>query len=127
MDTSNARGEIRKIVFRLKRDYEAERGSSISDAEFAGKIGINPSVWNGYKKGHNIPGPDNSRLIGEWVARYLGEGERERFAALCGHNPDIRAIASLDLAYIVEHWEDVPMEKRREIYDQVAQRDKAGP
>jgi hypothetical protein len=126
MDARN-RAEIRKILFRLKRAYENEQGAAVSDAAFSGRMGITPSVYNGYKKGHNVPGPDNSRLIGSWVARYLGEVERKKFMELCGHDAELRKIEGLDLAYIVEHWEDVPMEKRREIYDQVAQRDKAGP
>ena len=127
MDTSNAKGEIKRILFRLKRAYEQQHGEAISDAAFAGNMGVTPSVYNGYKKGHNVPGPDNGRVIGEYIARYLGENDRQRFLELCGHDPALRKIEYIDLAYIVEHWEDVPLETRREIHDRVAQRDKAGP
>ncbi len=106
MDERVQKKEVSQFLRRLKRKYEDDTGTDISDAGLCAKIVIAPSVWNGYKKGHNLPGPDNARLIGEWIGRFLGAGERDRFLTIAGHDPKLRVIEDERLVSIIDAWED---------------------
>jgi transcriptional regulator with XRE-family HTH domain len=109
------------VLARMVLEYErtgTTRGHRrhVSDNAIAKMIGISSASWNAYVNGRSLPALDTALLIGEWVRRYLGQEERDRFMELCGHSPNFFKVDDERLISILQNWEYLA-EAKDEIYE----------
>jgi len=92
----------RKIIER-----EAKEGRRLTYDEEAAAMGIKPQILSHYINRRSLPGRDNLPKIAQRYGLEVYD--------LLGIPRPLGAIDDPDLAYIVEAWPSIPLEKRKEL------------
>jgi hypothetical protein len=117
--------EVQEILTELFEVYRSTvKARRISDNKFAQMMRIRPVTWNTYINGTRTPDLANALIIGEFIARYMGNETRERFLRAAGHQMYYRVNDS-QLQFIIEEWRNLDTKTQKEIHDHVTEMQQA--